>query len=45
LYETKSESEPKLEQKFMTAAVSVFFVVHILMDLSNLKDKIKKEQI
>jgi len=43
-YKTKSESEPKLEQKIATPVESVF-LVQILRDLSNLKKKIKKEQI
>jgi len=41
LYETKSKSEPKLEQKIVTAAESIF-LVQILKYLSNLKDQIKK---
>ena len=44
LYETKSKSKPKLEQK-ITIAVKSFFLVQILRDLSNLKDQIKKKQI
>jgi len=43
-YETKLESEPKLEQKIATVAEPVF-LVQILRDLSNLKDQINKKWI
>jgi hypothetical protein len=50
LLEIKSESKSKLEQswyynRIVTTAESVFFLVQIPRDLSNLKDHIKKEQI
>jgi hypothetical protein len=45
LHETKSESKPKLEQKNYDNNRISFFLVQILMDLSNLKDQIKKERI
>jgi hypothetical protein len=45
LHETKSESKPKLEQKNCDNNRISFFLVQILMDLSNLKDQIKKERI
>jgi hypothetical protein len=42
LYETKSESKPKLEKQIVAITESIF-LVKILRDLSNFKDQIKKE--